>query len=287
MALNNSQIPFRICLISHGFTGRSNFRSICPSKARYFDRRRYLQNRFYTSRLLHSYVSMCQHVPGLLINKQRCPYGTHWAITRNIYISQNKRPTAVNRLLYNRKCFSARFLSSKRVGRKFEIKSRNLFDVLEVTPRAHNSEIKKSFYRLSKRYHPDMNRSQEAVTKFAEISAAYEILKDTQKRRMYERELMSNKQISSEELRRHTSGSMQDHYNKHLQNKSQIKRRALKYDDDFWVYYGSMKDSRKSSHENLEAVLERYKEEERHRRAKGLLGGTVALVFLLTVMFWK
>ncbi|CAI9715696.1 Hypothetical predicted protein [Octopus vulgaris] len=176
-----------------------------------------------------------------------------------------------------------------RVGRKFEVKSRNLFDVLEVTPRAHSSEIKKSFYRLSKRYHPDINKSQEAVTKFTEISAAYEILKDPQKRRMYERELMGSKEISSEQLRRHTSGSMsmQEHYNKHLQNKSQIKRRAVKYDDDFWVYYGSMKDSRKNSHENLEAVLKRYHEEERHRRAKGLLGGTVALIFLLAVVFWK
>lgn len=290
MALNNSYIPYRISLISRGFTCRSNFQSICPSKARYFDRRKYLQNGFYTSRSLHYYISMPRHVPGLF-NKLRCPFGSHWATARNICISQNKRPTTVNRLLllYNKKCISVRFLSSKRVGRKFEIKSRNLFDVLEVTPRAHSSEIKKSFYRLSKRYHPDMNKSQEAVTKFAEISSAYEILKDPQRRRMYERELMGTEYISSQELRKPNRGSIttQEHYNRHLQNKPRIKRRAVKQDNEFWFYYGTMQDSRKSSHENLKQVLERYKEEEKHRRAKGLLGGTVVLLFLLTVVFWK
>jgi len=48
------------------------------------------------------------------------------------------------------------------------------------------SDIKKAYYKLAKQYHPDSNPSPQAKVKFEEISEAYEILADENKRKLYD-----------------------------------------------------------------------------------------------------
>lgn len=60
-----------------------------------------------------------------------------------------------------------------------------LYDLLGVSPTASESEIKRSYYKLAKEYHPDKNT--EHGEKFKEISFAYEVLSDQRKRRIYDR----------------------------------------------------------------------------------------------------
>lgn len=65
--------------------------------------------------------------------------------------------------------------------------SKNLYDILEVSRDASGDDIKKSYKRLSKLHHPDMNGgSKESEEKFKEISNAYEVLSDNNKRREYD-----------------------------------------------------------------------------------------------------
>ena len=65
--------------------------------------------------------------------------------------------------------------------------SDDLYKVLEVEKTATQEEIKKSYRRLSLKYHPDRNQGDDASTKkFQEISSAYEILSDAQKRNNYD-----------------------------------------------------------------------------------------------------
>lgn len=64
---------------------------------------------------------------------------------------------------------------------------RDLYEVLEVERTASQEEIKISYRKLAKKYHPDLNGGDlEAQEKFKEISAAYEVLGDESKRRMYD-----------------------------------------------------------------------------------------------------
>lgn len=64
---------------------------------------------------------------------------------------------------------------------------RDLYEVLEVERTASQEEIKTSYRRLAKKYHPDLNDGDlEAQEKFKEVSAAYEVLGDESKRRMYD-----------------------------------------------------------------------------------------------------
>jgi len=64
---------------------------------------------------------------------------------------------------------------------------KDFYEVLGVSRGANDNEIKKSYRKLAMKYHPDQNKdNNEAEKKFKEISAAYEILKDPQKRAAYD-----------------------------------------------------------------------------------------------------
>ena len=63
---------------------------------------------------------------------------------------------------------------------------RDYYEVLGVSRDASDSEIKKAYRKLSKKYHPDINKEADAEDKFKEISEAYEILSDDQKRAAYD-----------------------------------------------------------------------------------------------------
>ena len=62
--------------------------------------------------------------------------------------------------------------------------SKDYYLLLGVTNKADAAEIKKSFYQLAKKHHPDMNKGNEE--KFKEINEAYEVLSDESKRREYD-----------------------------------------------------------------------------------------------------
>lgn len=65
--------------------------------------------------------------------------------------------------------------------------NKNLYHVLGVSKDASEAEIKSAYRKLARKYHPDLNKdNKDAAEKFKEISCAYDILGDKEKRKKYD-----------------------------------------------------------------------------------------------------
>jgi curved DNA-binding protein len=65
--------------------------------------------------------------------------------------------------------------------------SRDYYDALGVSRDASNEEIRTAYRRLARQNHPDVNKDPAAADRFKEVSEAYEVLRDDEKRRAYDR----------------------------------------------------------------------------------------------------
>ncbi len=64
---------------------------------------------------------------------------------------------------------------------------KDYYSILGVSKTASADDIKKSFRRLARKYHPDMNPGdKQAEARFKEVSEAYEVLSDSEKRQKYD-----------------------------------------------------------------------------------------------------
>ncbi|MEI7657833.1 MAG: DnaJ C-terminal domain-containing protein [Phycisphaerae bacterium] len=65
--------------------------------------------------------------------------------------------------------------------------ARDYYDILGVGRKASADEIKSSYRKLARQYHPDVNKAADAQRQFTEVQQAYDVLSDEKKRGMYDR----------------------------------------------------------------------------------------------------
>ncbi|WP_029894171.1 DnaJ C-terminal domain-containing protein [Desulfohalovibrio reitneri] len=67
------------------------------------------------------------------------------------------------------------------------VKYKDYYEILDVSRSASQEEISKAYKKLARKYHPDLNPDDpEAENKFKEVGEAYEVLKDPEKRKLYD-----------------------------------------------------------------------------------------------------
>ena len=82
--------------------------------------------------------------------------------------------------------------------------AKDYYRVLGVEKNATEDEIKKAYRKMALRFHPDKNKEADAEEKFKEISEAYEVLSDKDKRASYDR-------FGSERMKAHSGMGGQHH----------------------------------------------------------------------------
>ncbi len=66
------------------------------------------------------------------------------------------------------------------------MKYKDYYKILGVERTANEEQIKKAYRKLARKYHPDVSKEKDAEEKFKEVSEAYEVLKDAEKRKAYD-----------------------------------------------------------------------------------------------------
>ena len=61
------------------------------------------------------------------------------------------------------------------------------YRILEVSREADEAELKKAYRKMAMQYHPDRNSEPDAESRFKQVTEAYEVLRDPDKRAMYDR----------------------------------------------------------------------------------------------------
>ncbi len=95
----------------------------------------------------------------------------------------------------------------------------NYYELLKVSQKASNAEIKSAYRRLARKHHPDVNGGENearAAQEFARIAKAYEILGNPQTRAEYD------KKILRQQFNRSSDGSVLDSENAHAKRWRQM-----------------------------------------------------------------
>lgn len=107
--------------------------------------------------------------------------------------------------------------------------SKDYYKVLGVERTATKDEIKRAFRKLAMKYHPDRNKgNKEASDKFRDISEAYEILFDDEKRAEYDRTLVqSSSRNNSSREKKSDFGDLFHSFTKKKPSKNQPRRKEI------------------------------------------------------------
>ncbi|HEV2770444.1 MAG TPA: DnaJ domain-containing protein, partial [Solirubrobacteraceae bacterium] len=67
------------------------------------------------------------------------------------------------------------------------VDSHDLYEALGVPRDAGAQDIRRAYRKLARQYHPDLNKDEGAADRFKQVSEAYEVLRDPDKRERYDR----------------------------------------------------------------------------------------------------
>lgn len=67
------------------------------------------------------------------------------------------------------------------------MKFKDYYQIMGLSRDAKQDEIKRSYRKLARQFHPDVSKEKDAESKFKDVNEAYEVLKDTEKRAAYDR----------------------------------------------------------------------------------------------------
>jgi molecular chaperone DnaJ len=138
------------------------------------------------------------------------------------------------------------------------VAAKDLYATLGVQRTASADDIKKSYRKLARRYHPDVNPgNQEAEERFKEISQAYDVLSDPEKRKTYDEFGMEGLQAGFDAARARAAGEWAQRAKSGADFSTQGGfGRYANFEDVFGDIFGGAGRAGPQAGEDLEASLE-------------------------------
>ncbi|XP_028275645.1 dnaJ (Hsp40) homolog, subfamily C, member 30b [Parambassis ranga] len=163
------------------------------------------------------------------------------------------------------------------------------YDILKVSPRATQSQIKTAYYKQSFIYHPDKNpESTEAVQRFSQISEAYTVLGNISLRKKYDRGILSQSDIqragrpSSKEATGRSTGSSQQQHQQRARRFSQAGGKPMfDFDAFYQAHYGEQLQRERDMRARKQQMEEIQKGQRSKWREQKMM--EMALIMVLTM----
>ncbi|XP_064101397.1 dnaJ homolog subfamily C member 30, mitochondrial-like [Macrobrachium nipponense] len=155
----------------------------------------------------------------------------------------------------------------------------NYYDTLGITPKATHAQVKNAYYDLSKRYHPDQYKGNDGSLKFREITEAYEVLGNFQKRRMYDKGVFSiDTAATPEEAEEYSSKFYESRKNR---GKMPSSGRTPIYNFDEWskLHYESSLDRKQQAKIRYAEFIKTQAEIKEEKKS-------YAAVYIILILFW-
>lgn len=152
------------------------------------------------------------------------------------------------------------------------------YDILGITPRATQSQIKNSFYKLSKVYHPDASNDPSSVELFQAISEAYEVLGNRHKRRLYDRGVLNPFSHPSAEHGDEPVADFQskEGFRQKRRHAPRGRTDAYNFDEFYRQHYGYQREKSKVQKQNMEQLEKETAEyKKNHQIITGCLLGVI------------
>lgn len=123
---------------------------------------------------------------------------------------------------------------------------KNYFQILGLTASASESEIRSAYRSLAKRYHPDVNKQEDAKAIFIQINEAYEVLSNTESRMKYLERLKYQsapytpaQQAAREKI--YKDWVHQQHREALKRKVAEMRKQEEERRDFMWYYFGALK----------------------------------------------
>lgn len=113
--------------------------------------------------------------------------------------------------------------SGRNISTTSTLLQKDYYKILGIAKNSSAKDIKKAYYQLAKKYHPDTNKSDpDSGKKFQEVSEAYEILSDDTKRREYDTFGQTTEQMNRAGGAGPSHGGTHQGFNQHWQYQSTV-----------------------------------------------------------------
>ncbi|XP_051973500.1 uncharacterized protein LOC127636799 [Xyrauchen texanus] len=164
------------------------------------------------------------------------------------------------------------------------------YDILEVSPTATQTQIKTAYYKKSFMYHPDKNAgSEDATSRFTQISEAYHVLRNKALRKKYDRGILSQGDLqgSGRPTVRDSPASGQQTRARHAPSVGVDQQNIFDFDTFIRAHYGEQLQRDKELRQRRQEILKKREqnyEDVKLGRMKEITVG-ILLVMAMAILF--